>query len=81
MTYTTYKKAKLLLQRYGFETKTRYLKEADAIDLPLNPEEVYKDEWEGWEIYLSSLLSYAEPKELSDDAKMFNDLISRPFCN
>ena len=81
MKYMKYKKAKSLLKKCEFETKRRYLKEADNYDLPLNPEEVYKDEWEGWEIYLSALLSFAKPQELSDEAKMFNDLVSRPLTH
>ncbi len=76
---TSYEEAKTILKECGFETKQNYLKEARKFYLPLDPEEAYKDEWEGWEIYLSSLFSYGTPSKQSESDKIIDEWLRRPL--
>jgi len=72
MTSKTYKEAKRTLKPLGLETKDEYLEVAPDFMLPLNPEINYKDEWKGWDEYLTSLRSTGKQREMSNIDKKVN---------
>ena len=56
--WRTYAKTKELAQEKGIKSKTQWRKwcktDDRPLDIPFQPEDIYKDEWEGWGVFLGT---------------------------
>ena len=65
----SFEEARKIARGHGFETKEEFM-EYDcpgAYQVPKNPDDVWKDEWRGWDDFLGIMLSFEEGREVARD--------------
>jgi len=75
-TYPTYRTIKMYLKKLQYEAKTEYMSDAAELGFPLDPEGIYWREWEGWDIFLSTLRS-EQSRKSSENVRWVNSWLMK----
>jgi len=77
-TYLTYSTIKTQIKKLQYETKSEYIADAEKFGFPLDPEGIYWREWEGWDIFLSTLRS-ERSRKASANERWINSWMTRSW--
>ena len=69
-----FQEARKIARNYGFESKEEFLEYScpGAYQLPKNPDEVWENEWLGWENFLGICYNFEEGRTIARKLKLKN---------
>jgi len=79
--YPSYNRVKSQIKKLQYEAKTEYLADAEKFGFPVDPENVYWNEWEGWDTFLTTLRSYRAMNNTTVNQQWVNRWLTRSWTS